>query len=165
MAALATGTSVRNRRRSARTVALAANSNIPDTVPPLEDLYARGVRLALFSGNYNGVKDGAAVALNRLVAFLERAGVEVLVFSPTIEHAAMEPVGTVVSVRSLPIPRRSEYRIALGLPRAARKRLAAFRRACSTCRHRTFWAMRRCAWHGSGRCRRSPRSTRASTPT
>jgi glycosyltransferase involved in cell wall biosynthesis len=127
MAALATGTSVRNRPRSARTVALAANSNIPDTVPPLEDLYARGVRLALFSGNYNGVKDGAAVALNRLVAFLERAGVEVLVFSPTIEHAAMEPVGTVVSVRSLPIPRRSEYRIALGLPRAARKRLAAFR--------------------------------------
>jgi glycosyltransferase involved in cell wall biosynthesis len=85
------------------------------------------VRVALFSGNYNSIKDGAAVALNRLVAFLEREDVEVLVFSPTVKRPAMEPVGTVVSVPSLPIPRRSEYRIALGLPRAMRKRLAEFR--------------------------------------
>lgn len=85
------------------------------------------LRVALFSGNYCATKDGAAVALNRLVAFLEREGVEVLVFSPTVDAPQMEPAGTLVPVASLPAPGRSEYRIALGLPRGPRKRLAAFK--------------------------------------
>jgi phosphatidylinositol alpha 1,6-mannosyltransferase len=85
------------------------------------------LRLALFSGNYNYVTDGAAVALNHLVAHLERRGIECLVFSPTADPPAFEPAGTLVSVPSIAFPGRSEYRIALGLPRAQRRRLAAFR--------------------------------------
>src|SRR5262245_24884128 len=87
----------------------------------------RNVRLALFSGNYNCVKDGAAVVLNRLVAFLEGQGIETLVFSPTVGEPAFEPAGTLVPVRSFALPIRKEYRVALGLPRTCRKRLAAFR--------------------------------------
>lgn len=87
---------------------------------------AEGLRIALFSGNYNYIKDGAAITLNRLVAFLERNGAEVLVFSPTTDTPALEPSGTLISVPSIPVPRRSEYRIALGLPKAQRDRLAAF---------------------------------------
>ncbi|MGF1607137.1 MAG: glycosyltransferase family 4 protein [Rhodothalassiaceae bacterium] len=87
---------------------------------------AEGLRVALFSGNYNYIKDGAAITLNRLVAFLEAHGAEVLVFSPTTTTPAFEPAGTLVSVPSVPVPRRSEYRISLGLPRSARERLAAF---------------------------------------
>lgn len=85
------------------------------------------MRVALFSGNYCATKDGAAVALNRLVAYLERQGVEVLVFSPTVEKPMMEPVGAVVSVRSVPLPGRGEYRIAFGLPKECRRRLDAFK--------------------------------------
>src|SRR5262245_6046016 len=126
MTALAIGTHFRSLVYRNRTVATEVSQNFSNTSLPFEAI-CRHVRLALFSGNYNGVKDGAAVALNRLVAFLERQGIEVLVFSPTIENPVMESVGTVVSVPSLPIPKRSEYRIALGLPRSARKRLADFR--------------------------------------
>lgn len=85
------------------------------------------LRVALFSGNYNATKDGAAVALNRLVAFLENQGVEVLVFSPTVARPAMEAAGTLISVPSIALPGRAEYRVALGLPRSCRKRLEAFR--------------------------------------
>src|SRR5262249_12958857 len=84
------------------------------------------LRVALFSGNYNCVKDGAAVALNRLVTFLERQGVDVLVFSPTIDCPAFEPSGSLVSVPSVALPFRSEYRLAFGLPGSCRRRLAAF---------------------------------------
>jgi glycosyltransferase involved in cell wall biosynthesis len=85
------------------------------------------LRVALFSGNYNYVTDGAAVALNQLVAHLERQGIESLVFSPTMDPPAFPPAGTLVSVPSIAIPSRSEYRIALGLPPAQRRRLEAFR--------------------------------------
>ena len=85
------------------------------------------LRVALFSGNYNYVTDGAAVALNHLVDYLERQGIECLVFSPTVDEPAFEGAGTVVSVPSVPIPGRSEYRIGLGLPRHVRHRLEAFR--------------------------------------
>ncbi|MBI1180342.1 MAG: glycosyltransferase [Alphaproteobacteria bacterium] len=85
------------------------------------------LRVALFSGNYNYVTDGAAIALNHLVAHLERQGVECLVFSPTVDPPAFEPSGTVVSVPSVPLPGRSEYRVALGLPRGVRRQLEAFR--------------------------------------
>ncbi len=85
------------------------------------------MRVALFSGNYCATKDGAAVALNRLVGYLERQGVEVLVFSPTVENPMMEPVGTLVPVRSVPLPGRGEYRVAFGLPKDCRERLDAFK--------------------------------------
>ena len=41
------------------------------------------LRVALFSGNYNYVRDGANQALNKLVGYLERRGASVRVYSPT----------------------------------------------------------------------------------
>jgi len=83
--------------------------------------------VALFTGNYNYIKDGVALTLNRLVAFLESRGVPVLVFAPVAETPAFESAGELVPVPSFAIPTRKEYRIATGLPEAQRKRLAAFR--------------------------------------
>lgn len=85
------------------------------------------LRVALFSGNYNYTVDGPALTLNRLVKFLEQQGIEVLVFSPTVKNPPFDPCGTLISVPSVPFPTRREYRMALGLPRAARARLEAFR--------------------------------------
>ena len=93
-----------------------------DREPPADAL-----RVALFTGNYNYIKDGVALTLNRLVAFLERRGVPVLVFAPVAEKPAFESVGELVPVPSFAIPTRKEYRIATGLPEAQRKRLAEFR--------------------------------------
>ena len=90
--------------------------------PPTDDL-----RVALFTGNYNYIKDGVALTLNRLVAFLEKRGVPVLVFAPVADTPAFEAVGELVPVPSFAIPTRKEYRIATGLPAAQRKRLEAFR--------------------------------------
>ena len=73
------------------------------------------LRIALFSGNYNYVRDGANQALNRLVGYLLRQGAQVRVYAPTVKKPAFEPTGTLVSVPSLPFPMRSEYRFALGL--------------------------------------------------
>lgn len=90
--------------------------------PPADEL-----RVALFTGNYNYIKDGVALTLNRLVAFLERRGVPVLVFAPVAEQPAFESVGELVPVPSFAIPTRKEYRIATGFPKAQRAQLAAFR--------------------------------------
>lgn len=75
-------------------------------------------RLALFTGNYGYVIDGVAITLHRLVRYLEAQGIQVMVFSPTIAHPPLKGPGTVVSVPSLPIPGRSEYRMTLW-PQAA----------------------------------------------
>ena len=85
-----------------------------------------GLRVALFSGNYNCVRDGANQALNRLVAYLEGQGAEVRVYSPTAKDPAFEPSGILVSVPSVPIPFRKEYRLALGLTPRAQRHLEAF---------------------------------------
>ena len=82
--------------------------------------------MALFSGNYNYVRDGANQALNRLVGYLLRQGVKVRVYSPTVEHPAFEPTGDLVSVPSLAIPGRSEYRLPIALPARVRSDLATF---------------------------------------
>lgn len=78
---------------------------------------ASSLRVALFSGNYSYQRDGANKALNRLVAYLERQEIPVLVFSPTVKTAPFEHDGTLVSAPSIAIPGRSEYR--LGLPLSA----------------------------------------------
>ena len=62
------------------------------------------LRIALFSGNYNYVRDGANQALNRLVGYLLRQGVKVRVYSPTVEHPAFPPTGDLVSIPAIPIP-------------------------------------------------------------
>jgi len=84
------------------------------------------LRIALFSGNYNYVRDGANQALNRLVGFLLRQGVRVRVYSPTVEEPAFEPTGDLVPVPSVPIPLRSEYRLPLALTARVRRDLAGF---------------------------------------
>lgn len=84
------------------------------------------MRVALFSGNYNCVRDGANRALNRLVGHLLDRGAEVRVYSPTIAEPAFAPAGELVSVPSIPIPGRSEFRIALGLPRSVRADIERF---------------------------------------
>jgi phosphatidylinositol alpha 1,6-mannosyltransferase len=84
------------------------------------------LRIALFSGNYNYVRDGANQALNRLVGFLLRQGAQVRVYSPTVEHPAFPPTGDLVSVPSIAIPGRPEYRLAYRLPDSVRRDLAAF---------------------------------------
>lgn len=87
---------------------------------------ARPLRVAMFSGNYNYVRDGANQALNRLVAYLERQGCTVRVYSPTSDTPAFEPAGTLVSVPSFAIPGRDEYRVALGLPARLKRDLRDF---------------------------------------
>ena len=84
------------------------------------------LRIALFSGNYNYVRDGANQALNRLVGYLLRQGAQVRVYSPTVDEPAFEAVGDVVSVPAVAAPGRPEYRLPLRIPRAVRRDLAAF---------------------------------------
>ena len=85
------------------------------------------LRLALISGNYNYVRDGANQALNRLVDYLLRQGASVRVYSPTVEEPAFEATGDLVSLPSVPFPRRPEYRLPLGLPARVRRDLSEFR--------------------------------------
>jgi len=82
--------------------------------------------VALFSGNYNYVRDGANQALNRLVEYLLRQGVKVRIYAPTVKEPAFEAVGDVVSIPAIPIPGRSEYRMPLAIPARVRRDLAEF---------------------------------------
>ena len=92
--------------------------------PSVPDLSA--LRVALFSGNYNYVRDGANQALNRLVGYLLRHGAAVRVYAPVVEDPAFEPTGDLVGLPSFAVPRRSEYRIPMALGIRARRDLAAF---------------------------------------
>jgi glycosyltransferase involved in cell wall biosynthesis len=87
---------------------------------------ATDLRVALFSGNYNYVRDGANQALNRLVDYLLRQGVKVRVYSPTVENPAFPAIGDVVSIPAIPIPGRSEYRLPIALPARVRRDLEEF---------------------------------------
>ena len=84
------------------------------------------LRIALFSGNYNYVRDGANQALNRLVGYLLRQGANVRVYAPTIDTPAFHPTGDLVSVPSAAIPGRPEYRLGLGVPGIVRRDLLNF---------------------------------------
>jgi phosphatidylinositol alpha 1,6-mannosyltransferase len=94
---------------------------------PTEQRPAEGLRLALFSGNYNYTRDGCNQALNRLAGFLIEAGAQVRVYSPTTRTPAFEPIGDLVSAPSIGVPGRGEYRLALGLTPALRADLKRFR--------------------------------------
>ena len=84
------------------------------------------LRIALFSGNYNYVRDGANQALNRLVGYLLRQGAQVRVYSPTVENPAFEATGDLVSVPSVSIPGRPEYRLPLRISREMKRDMEAF---------------------------------------
>ena len=84
------------------------------------------LRVALFSGNYNYVRDGANQALNRLVGYLLRQGVKVRVYAPTVKEPAFPPTGDLVSIPAIPIPGRAEYRLPIALPGSVKRDLAEF---------------------------------------
>ena len=84
------------------------------------------LRIALVTGNYNYVRDGANQALNRLVGFLLRQGAQVRSYSPTTANPAFPATGELVSVPSIPIPFRPEYRLPLSLTPSIRRDLAEF---------------------------------------
>ena len=94
----------------------------PSTAPaPLA-----GLRVALFSGNYNYVRDGANQALNRLVGYLLRQGADVRVYAPKVERPAFPATGELVGVPALAIPGRAEYRVPMALSPRVRRDLARF---------------------------------------
>ena len=99
-------------------------ANNPVRTAPKDAL--AGLRVALFSGNYNYVRDGANQALNRLVGHLLKQGAQVRVYAPTVENPAFAPTGELIGVPALPVPGRSEYRVPMALGRTARRDIAAF---------------------------------------
>ena len=84
------------------------------------------LRVALFSGNYNYVRDGANQALNRLVDYLLRIGAAVRIYSPKVKHPAFDPIGDLVGVPAIPLPGRSEYRAPIVLTPGVKKDIHAF---------------------------------------
>lgn len=84
------------------------------------------MKIAIFTGNYNHIRDGVSLTLNRLVDFLEKQGVEVMVLGPTTTPPALEHKGYFLSVPSLPLPGRPEYRFSRSLPASAREELEQF---------------------------------------
>ncbi|MFU8811985.1 MAG: glycosyltransferase family 4 protein [Balneolaceae bacterium] len=84
-------------------------------------------RVALFSGNYNHIRDGVSLTLNRMVGFMQQHGVEFLIFAPTKPEPALEHNGTLASVPSKSIPGRPEYLISTGLPADRIEKLEAFK--------------------------------------
>lgn len=95
--------------------------------PPLEPLGGRPAkRVALFAGAYNHIADGVSLTLNRLVDYLERQGVSVRVFAPTVDDPPLDHAGTLIPTPSVPLPGRSEYRFTLGITPSVREKLDAF---------------------------------------
>src|SRR5690554_6038172 len=86
------------------------------------------LRVALFTGNYNHIRDGVSLTLNRLVKFLESQNIPVLVFGPTIKEPLLKHCGELVAMPSIPLPvsGRDEYRFTTSFPKSARERLAEF---------------------------------------
>ena len=84
------------------------------------------LRVALFSGNYNYVRDGANQALNRLVGYLLRQGVNVRVYAPTVKEPAFPATGDLVHIPAIPIPGRAEYRLPIAIPARVQHDLAEF---------------------------------------
>src|SRR5690349_12798478 len=115
-----------NSRASRR--ATRGNPALTLTDKPLQPLAVKptDLRVALFSGNYNYVRDGANQALNRLVGYLLHRGIQVRVYSPTVKEPAFEATGELVSIPAIPIPGRSEYRLPVALPARVRRDLAEF---------------------------------------
>lgn len=98
----------------------------PSTLEPKRPPRRPTKRVALFAGAYNHIADGVSLTLNRLVDYLERQGVEVRVFAPTVDDPALDHAGTLIPVPSIPVPGRSEYRFSLGITPSVREELEAF---------------------------------------
>lgn len=86
------------------------------------------LRVALFTGNYNHIRDGVSLTLNTLVKYLESREIPVLVFGPSVKNPAIDHQGELVVTPSIPmlVPGREEYRITTHFPRSAKKKLKDF---------------------------------------
>jgi glycosyltransferase involved in cell wall biosynthesis len=84
------------------------------------------LRIALVSGNYNYVRDGANQALNRLVDYLVKQGATVRIYSPTTDTPAFPPNGKIVNVPAIKIPRREEYRAPVYMPARVKRDIRRF---------------------------------------
>lgn len=84
------------------------------------------LRIALYSGNYNFVRDGANQALNRLAGYLLEQGAAVRVYSPTTDTPAFEPTGDLISVPSFAFPGRGEYRFPTHISARGKRDLKEF---------------------------------------
>jgi len=84
------------------------------------------LKVALFTGNYNHIRDGVSLTLNRWVSFLLENEVEVLVFGPTVENPDVDHNGELVEVPSKAAPGRPEYRVTTGFPDEQREKLEEF---------------------------------------
>lgn len=84
------------------------------------------LRIALFTGNYNYVRDGANQALNRLSGYLLDQGAAVRIYSPRTDTPAFPSVGKVVAIPALALPGRSEYRAPLYIPASVKRDIRAF---------------------------------------
>lgn len=84
------------------------------------------LRVAIFTGNYNHIQDGVSLTLNRLVNYLERQNIPVIVFGPTIDDPPVDHNGEFIPVPSIPMPGRPEYRVTVGFPEEVQKRLRRF---------------------------------------
>ncbi|WBO21670.1 glycosyltransferase family 4 protein [Sphingomonas abietis] len=85
------------------------------------------LRVALFSGNYNYVRDGANQALNRLVEYLLRKGAAVRIYSPKVSQPAFDHVGDLIGVPAIPLPGRAEYRAPILLTPGVKKDIHRFK--------------------------------------
>ncbi len=85
------------------------------------------LRVAIFTGNYNHIADGVSLTLNRLVAYLIKHDIPVIIFGPTTEKPAIAHKGELVPVPSLPLPGRPEYRVSVGFPEDVQQRLREFK--------------------------------------
>jgi len=84
-------------------------------------------KVALFTGNYNHIRDGVSLTLNRLVRFLLDQDVDVRVFGPTIDQPAMDHEGIFIAVPSVSLPGRPEYRMSTSLSSEAKRHLRDFK--------------------------------------
>ena len=84
-------------------------------------------KVALFTGNYNHIRDGVSLTLNRMVKFMLQNDVEFKIFGPTIKKPALDHEGDFVSVPSLSLPGRPEYRMSTALSSEARRHLREFK--------------------------------------
>lgn len=94
---------------------------------PVPAINVKDLRVSLFTGNYNTIPDGVSLTLNRWVRFLLEKEIPVLVFAPTGKEPQVAHAGEVVSVPSIPMPGRPEYRLTTGLLGRAQARLQAFK--------------------------------------
>src|SRR3954463_14918826 len=109
-------------------LAIGGSPNLTLTKKPLQPGHVQSsdLRVALFSGNYNYVRDGANQALTRLVSYLLRQGVKVRVYSPTVKNPAFPATGDLIDIPAVPIPGRSEYRVPISLPVRVKRDLEQF---------------------------------------